>query len=146
MLESKETWMKLAEERSNHYLNLGDGGFDEHMKGWFKSCNYEEKTIVYGFKTQPWQINERGEIHGGVIAGMFDTSMGTVANFIAGENESTTVDFTVSFIRTLPLGAEVEVKNYIVKPGRRAIRIRGEMYDVNSGKLIATSSGTWMPL
>lgn len=144
-LVNKDLWDKQIEATSNHYLNLGSG-FDAHMKGWFKSADFDNQCVIYGFETQSWQVNERNEIHGGVIAGMFDTSMGTVANFIAGENESTTVDFTVSFIRTLPLGAEVEVKNYVVKAGRRAIRIRGEMYDISNGKLIATSSGTWMPL
>ena len=143
---NKKQWTKLAEEKSNHYLNLGNGGYDEHTKGFFKSCDYDELCVTYGFQTQDWQINERGEIHGGVIAGMLDTTMGTVANFTAGENESTTVDLMVSFMRVLKLGQEVEVKVYIVKAGRRAIRIRGEMYELESGKLIATGVGTWMPL
>ena len=90
-MDDKQTWTTRAQAAVDHYLHLGDGGFDEHMKAWFMGCDYEQQTITMGFETQPWQINERGGIHGGAIAGMFDTAFG-IANFIAGANEATTTD------------------------------------------------------
>ena len=30
-MDKREAWNKLVEEKSAHYLNLGDGGFDEKM-------------------------------------------------------------------------------------------------------------------
>lgn len=142
----KEQWMKDAEKESNHYLNLNDGGFDENMKAYFLRCDFEEKSITFGFPTQNWQINERGEIHGGAIAGMFDTALGITANFIAGKNEAATVEMGIDFLRALEIGETCKIKVITVKAGRRMIRLRAEMICAQSGKLIASASGSWMPL
>ena len=91
-------------------------------------------------------MNEKGGIHGGAIAGMFDTAFGVVANFTAGENEATTTDMTISFLRGVELGMELEMTVYIVKAGRSLIRQRAELKDAATGKLLATGSGSWMPL
>ena len=69
-MDQKQAWRKLVEEKSAHYLNLGDGGFDEKMKARLVRCDYEEQSVTYGFETQKWQINEKGGIHGGAILGI----------------------------------------------------------------------------
>ena len=145
-MDKKQAWINLVEEKSHHYLNLGDGGFDEMMKCSLKSCNYEEQSVTYAFPTLKWQINEKGGIHGGAIAGMFDTAFGVVANFTAGENEATTTDMTISYLRGVDYGMELEMTVYIVKAGRSLIRQRAELKDAATGKLLATGSGSWMPL
>ena len=142
----KQAWLKMVEEKSRHYLNLNDGGFDENMKCRLVACNYEEQTVTYAFETQKWQINEKGGIHGGAIAGMFDTALGVVANFTAGENEATTTDMNIVFLRGVEYGMKPEMKVYIVKAGRSLIRQRAELYDAETGKLLASASGSWMPL
>ena len=142
----KQAWLKMVEEKSRHYLNLNDGGFDENMKCRLVACNYEEQTVTYAFETQKWQINEKGGIHGGAIAGMFDTALGVVANFTAGENEATTTDMNIVFLRGVEYGMKLEMKVYIVKAGRSLIRQRAELYDAETGKLLASASGSWMPL
>ena len=145
-MDKKQAWINLVEEKSRHYLNLGDGGFDEMMNVRLVGCNYEEKSVTYAFPTQKWQVNEKGGIHGGAIAGMFDTAFGVVANFTAGENEATTTDMTISFLRGVDYGMELEMTVYIVKAGRSLIRQRAELKDAATGKLLATGSGSWMPL
>ena len=145
-MDKKQAWIQLVREKSAHYLNLGDGGFDEKMRAHLIACDYEEQTVTYAFTTQRWQINEKGGIHGGAIAGMFDTAFGVVANFTAGENETTTTDMTVSFLRGVEYGMELHLKVYIVKAGRSLIRQRAELTDASTGKLLATASGSWMPL
>jgi len=142
----KQAWIKMVQDKSQHYLNLGDGGFDELMHVHLVDCNYEEQTVTYSFETQKWQINEKGGIHGGAILGMFDSAFGVVANFTAGENEATTTDMTVSFLRGVEYGMRLHLKVYIVKAGRSLIRQRGELYDADTGKLLANASGSWMPL
>lgn len=145
-MDKKQEWIHMVEEKSQHYLNLGDGGFDEKMKCHLVECNYEEKSVTYAFETQTWQINEKGGIHGGAIAGMFDTAFGVVANFTAGENEATTTDMNISFLRGVDYGMTVHMKVYIVKAGRSLIRQRAELTDAATGKLLASASGSWMPL
>ena len=145
-MDKKQAWLQLVREKSQHYLNLHDGGFDERMQAQLESCDYEEQTVTYSFPTLSWQINEKGGIHGGAIAGMFDTALGVVANFTAGENEATTTDMTISFLRGVEYGMRLRMKVYIVKAGRSLIRQRAELTDAATGKLLATSSGSWMPL
>ena len=145
-MDKKQAWIQLVEERSQHYLNLGDGGFDENMKARLLECSYEEQSVTYGFQTQTWQLNERQAIHGGAIAGMFDTAFGVVANFTAGPNEAATTDMTISFLRGVELGMDLAMKVYIVKAGRSLIRLRAELTDRSGGKLLAMASGSWMPL
>ena len=84
-MEKKQTWLRLVQEKSAHYLNLGDGGFDERMRAHLVDCDYEGQTVTYAFPTQDWQINEKGGIHGGAIAGMFDAAFGVVANLPPGK-------------------------------------------------------------
>ncbi|MBE6990638.1 MAG: PaaI family thioesterase [Ruminococcaceae bacterium] len=145
-MDKKQAWIRMVEEKSLHYLNLGDGGFDERMKARLVDCDFEAQTVTYAFETQTWQINEKGGIHGGAIAGMFDTAFGVVANFTAGENEATTTDMNISFLRGVDYGMTLYMKVYIVKAGRSLIRQRAELTDAATGKLLATASGSWMPL
>lgn len=145
-MDKKQAWLRLVQEKSQHYLNLGDGGFDERMHARLVDCDYEAQTVTYAFPTQSWQINEKGGIHGGAIAGMFDAAFGVVANLTAGENEATTTDMTVSFLRGVEYGMELYLKVYIVKAGRSLIRQRAELTDAATGKLLATAGGSWMPL
>ena len=77
---------------------------------------------------------------------MFDTAFGVVANLTAGENEATTTDMTVSYLRGVEMGMKLELTVYIVKAGRSLIRQRAELADAETGKLLATASGSWMPL
>ena len=121
-MDKKQAWLQLVREKSEHYLNLHDGGFDEKMQASLVDCDYEAQTVTYAFPTQDWQINEKGGIHGGAIAGMFDTAFGVVANFTAGDNEATTTDMTVAFLRGVDFGMELHLKVFIVKAGRSLIR------------------------
>ena len=145
-MDKKQQWIDLVTKKSEHYFNLGDGGFDEKMQAHLVSCDYEAQTVTYAFPTQTWQINEKGGIHGGAIAGMFDAAFGVVANFTAGENEATTTDMTVSFLRGVEYGMTLHLKVFIVKAGRSLIRQRAELTDAATGKLLATAGGSWMPL
>lgn len=145
-MDKKQAWLQLVRDKSAHYLNLSDGGFDEKMQARLFSCDYEAQTVTFAFPAQTWQINEKGGIHGGAIAGMFDTAFGVVANLTAGENEATTTDMTVSFLRGVEYGMELHLTVYIVKAGRSLIRQRAELTDAATGRLLATASGSWMPL
>lgn len=142
----RQKWLDEAERIISGYLTRQDGCFDDKMHAKLVACDYEEKTITIEFETQKWQINERGGIHGGAIAGMFDTAFGVVANFIAGENEATTVDMNISYLRPLNYGEHTAITLYTAKAGKKIIRLRAEMVCKESGKLIATGVGTWMPL
>ena len=66
--------------------------------------------------------------------------------FAAGWREATTIDLNVSFLRPLDGDSHAIIHTYIVKNGRSIIRLRGEMICEESGKLVATATGSWFPL
>ena len=142
----KEQWEKYVKEKVDGYTNRGDGVFDDVMGAYYAGCDFEEQSVSIELPTHKWQINERGGIHGGAIAGMFDTALGIVANLTAGDNEAATADMNISFIRPVEFGQHTVIKTYIVKKGRSLIRLRGEMHCKETGKLVATAVGTWIPL
>lgn len=142
----KNSWEKQVCQVVTGYLNRNDGCFDAEMHAKLCDYSFEEQKVSIEFETLKWQINERGGIHGGAIAGMFDTAFGVVANFIAGENEAATVDMNVSYIRPVEYGEHPVITVYIVKKGRSIIRLRAEMFCKESGKLTASAAGTWLPL
>lgn len=135
--------MSNTEERIKRYLNLGDGGFDQMMEA--RLVSYEEGELVLDFPTHKWQVNEQGAIHGGAIAGMFETGLGIMANVIAGEAEAVSIDMHVDFLRGIQLGDTCKMVITLVKPGRKLIRLRGELYSCDTGKLAASAILTSMP-
>lgn len=165
---TKEQWMQAARKIVGEYLTRNDGCFDAEMHAKLVDCSFGkeknaaaimaadghgqsngESSISIEFETLQWQVNERGGIHGGAIAGMFDTAFGVVANFVsiaAGGNEAATADMHISYLRPVDFGQHTIVTVYVVKQGRSIIRLRAEMYCKESGKLVATGSGSWMPL
>ena len=116
----KQEWLQQAENIINGYLTRQDGCFDDQMHATLVACDYEAQSVTIEFETQKWQINEWGGIHGGAIAGMFDTAFGVVADFIAGENEATTVDMNISYVRPLDYGQHTAVTGYRLRPGGRS--------------------------
>ena len=144
MMDARE-WELEVKKTVDGYLERKDGHFDDTMRAHYHSCDFEEQSISIRFDTQAWQRNERDGIHGGAIAGMFDTACGVVANFVA-ENEAATSDMYVSYVRPLELGEHAILKTWIVRAGRSMIRLRAEMFCEESGKLVATSVSNWIPL
>lgn len=128
------------------YLERYDGRYNDVTKGSLYEMNYEEQSLSIMFETMEWQINERGSIHGGAITGMYDVAMGITANFCAGPPAAATCDLNVTFIKELEFGQHPVIKTYIVKNGRKLIRLRAEMTCLETGKLISAASGTWIPL
>lgn len=142
----RDQWTKGMKKLANSYLKEKYVGFDRELKVELGAHNYDEQSATFVFKTQDWQINERGFIHGGIIAAMLDTGLGTLAWFLTEGKEVVTTDLNISYIRPLELGDTGEVKVYVIKNGRSLIRIRGDLLSRKTGKILASSSGTWMPV
>jgi len=144
---TKEQWEQAMAGACKEYLERYDGKYNDVVKGSFYAMDYEEQTLSIIFETMEWQINERDSvIHGGALAGMFDVAMGVAANGLAGPEAAATCDMNITFIKELEFGQHAIVKTYIVKNGRKLIRLRAEMFCQETGRLICSASGTWIPL
>ncbi len=144
-MDEKSIWLRRVRDLTWRYASPGDGRFNDCMQFSLTDCCYEEQTITYSFRTQEWERNHRGILHGGAIAGMFDTALGMTAYIAAGGPSTMTTDLNISFLRAVPFGGSVRVKVFIIKAGRSLVRLRAELTDT-SGTVLASSSGSWIVL
>lgn len=94
------------------------------------------------FRRKPWAENRRGEIHGGIIATMFDQSTGWTAVALVEDMSITTADLQVSFIKPF-MGDEFCIESELVYAGNRNVRMRGTATDIRSGKILAMCTATF---
>lgn len=107
-------------------------------------CQEENQISEILFCTQDWEKNQRNEIHGGAIASMFDTAMGITAAAFMEEGSVSTADLQVSFIRPFLSGAFI-FSTQITSMGKTLIRSTCVAREKQSGKIVATASGTFVP-
>lgn len=109
-------------------------------------CDYDEEkmTSVIRFEKKEWERNQRGELHGGVVAAMFDTAMGmSVAAF--SNSDVTTADLSVSYIRPF-LGESFRFESEVIHSGRTLARASAKAYDEATGKCLASATSNFVHL
>ncbi len=125
-------------------IRRSGGMLSDMLAPEYMNCDPEKQTSVIRYKRFKWEENGRGELHGGVISAMMDTSMGiTAAAFI--EHDVSTSDMSVSFIRPFT-GRYFLISSEVVHIGRRMIRLNARAYDEATGKLLATATTNFMPV
>ncbi len=109
------------------------------------SCDEENRIITLSYKAKDWERNVRDELHGGAVAAMFDLSMGGTMVVFYGGIQITTVELSISYIRPF-VDDEYLFVTEIIHPGRKLARVQSKAISKKTGKIAATSTGTFMPL
>ena len=120
---------------------------DETTKGFMKhngglslkrvdSSNYE-----FSVKVKDYHLNSGKFAHGGFLATIADTGMGTAAHQIAGNKRCVTINLDIKYIAPGQKGDLLLGKVKILKKTKSLVFINCEI--VNQEDLIATASGTW---
>ena len=79
--------------------------------------------------------------HGGFLASIADTGMGTAAHRVAGDKRCVTINLDMKFISAGLLGDKLKGKVKILKKTNTLIFISCEIS--NSSDIVASASGTW---
>ena len=125
-------------------INSSRGGrLNAMLAPEFCGCDEESRSAVFRFRAQEWEKNQRGEIHGGAAASMFDTSMGMSVLAFLGCSQAATTDLTVSYIRPFT-GESFLFRTEILHPGRSLVRIRATAEDEATGKLLASATANFV--
>lgn len=135
---------KIFQEILSHIKHPSELRLNNMLDPFFLGADEEEKTADILFCTQEWEWNQRKEIHGGAIASMFDTAMGVTAAAFHERRNVSTADLQVSFIRPFLSGAFI-FTTQITSLGRTLIRATCVAREKQSGKIVATASGTFVP-
>lgn len=105
-------------------------GIDPHFDG--------QRTTIE-FEVVPQFCNRRGHLHGGIIALLFDTTMGNLHR--NGNGLGATIELKVQYLRAVGEG-RLRCEAQFLKKGRRVSFLEARMTDA-SGALIAFATGTW---
>lgn len=88
--------------------------------------------------------NPMGTTHGGLLAGLMDSSMGFLVSSNNPGTICTNVDLQISFVRARRKGT-LTAKAEVLKRGRRAWLLRSQVSD-EDGKLVAEARSTFLIL
>jgi uncharacterized protein (TIGR00369 family) len=90
-----------------------------------------------------------GRLHGGVITGILDETIGRAINAGAADGAATiwgvTVDLSVQFHKPVPLDVELTARGRITAVGRRVFEGTGEIY-LPDGVVAASAAGKYVKL
>ncbi len=102
-----------------------------------KDFDGEALSCSVVIRPEKWMRNEFGKISGAASAALMEIATGIVAQAVMDDN--VTLDMNVSYLRELSADNDVMTRVITVKPGRQILRLRGEMYDGNTGKLAVSA-------
>lgn len=108
-------------------------------------CDAEKLTARIRYRPLDWEKNQRGEIHGGAVAAMFDTAIGMSILTFSDRQHITTTDLSVSYIRPF-LGTSYLFDVELLQMGGTIARARAKALDENTGKLLASAAANFMYL
>jgi len=115
-------------------------GFMKHNGGiLFRTISENE----YEFKTKINEnhLNNAGIAHGGFIAALIDSGVGTAAHRITGENLCVTISLELKFISSVKLGQELIGLAKVQKKTKSLVFLTCELKAED--KIVATASGIW---
>lgn len=90
--------------------------------------------------------NSEGNLQGGMLAAFADSALGAASATVLPEDHYPALaEMKISILRPAPAGTTLTVRGEVLKHGSRLMFVEAEVTD-ESGKLIATATGTSVPI
>lgn len=97
----------------------------------------------YALTIGPDHLNRRGVAHGGVVAALLDSALGTaVVSAITPEEWCSTMELSIQF-REPVLPGPITAEGRLARRGKSAAFAEGEARDA-TGTVVATAHGVWV--
>ena len=97
-------------------------------------------TSVVRLRDRPDLHNSRGHVHGGAIASMLDTAVGTASAFVAeGRLPTATINLMVTYLE--PAIGDLTATAKVMRRGSRVVSVEAHVTD-RDGKVCAHAVGT----
>ena len=130
---------------------------------WRKYLDFYEKVDVFGRRNgYQLEVNEPGDIvytmkvmeehqsspnhcHGGVLAGLMDSTLGVSALSYAMTQKClcSTVEFKINYLAPVHLGDELKAHGRIDHKGKSLVITSADIFEVSTGKLVCKGMGTF---
>ncbi|HZG15325.1 MAG TPA: PaaI family thioesterase [Candidatus Bathyarchaeia archaeon] len=128
--------IKQKRERNSAFLSGFMG-----LSGQF----LDEKTYQFIVPITPFMHNPLGVVHGGILATLIDSTMGSLVNRSLPENQfGVTTELKMNYLRSSKVGTLRSEAN-ILHRGQTLIVLQGSVFDERD-RLLAHGTGTFMIL
>lgn len=129
----------IERENSEAHQNRVNG----LMSARYMDCDIDSLTVTAEFEVKHWELNRKDLLHGGIICTMLDhISAITVTAF--SDLWCPTVDMDVRFISFGQLDDTIIATGRIVSAGKRVFHTEAVLKNKDTGKVIATSTSTFL--
>ena len=125
-----------ALERALHQPDAGPTFLHRFMDVRIEYADDRTKAI---FDASEFFFNRQGKLHGGIIALLFDMTMGNLHR--NGNGVAVTLEMKVNYLRSVDAG-RVRVEATFLKKGRGVSVIEGRMFN-EANDLVASATSTW---
>ena len=115
-------------------------GFMKHLGG-LELKQISDTQYEFIVEVKEMHLNTGKIAHGGFLATIADTGMGTAAHKVVGDRRCVTINLDMKFISAGLLGDKLKGKVRILKKTNTLIFIHCEIS--NSSDIVASASGTW---
>lgn len=110
------------------------------------SCDFKDRSAIFQYKVPRWSSNLNGNMHGGIIAALFDIALSTVILSYHENDKIPTVQLQVNFVRPIKIGATLHVHVKLTGLGKRVVHATAEAYIKDMDDPAATASGVFYAL
>ena len=107
----------------------------------YKDSDYEAGWVEFSHTVGDFEKNRYGNMHGGAIAQLLDTSMGLTAYELGTGNASPTMDLQVNFIKGAHIGDELVIRSEALNSTKHSAVLRAQM--TRGNELIAMATATY---
>lgn len=114
------------------------------------SCDWSTYHVCLRFRTYSWMANSINDVHGGMIATIFDHSMGIVCRAlyeVLPGKPLPTISLAVNYARPVPVGKDILVQVQVVSTGKSVAHLTAEITLPEAPHVpLATAVGTFHTL
>lgn len=106
-------------------------------------CDASVPRIELVHVVTPWELNVAGNLHGGIISTLMDSTMGMLSKAYTGAPFTPTVSLTVNFLRGVTEGETLHITAEMTHAGGRILQLSAVCWTDDPKKPSATAMGTF---
>lgn len=137
--------MQTYEERLRHFIESRrslEGTINAMVNLQLEVASADERTLVFSFLLEEWEMNPAGHTHGGMLSTMLDIAMGGAAYTFSQAAFTPTIQLSVNFVKSSHASQQLRVEAVCDHVGSRMIQTRAIAYQT-SGEIVASAVGSY---
>jgi len=107
------------------------------------SCDVTKPRVEFVHTVTAWELNVAGNMHGGIISTLMDSTMGLLSKAYTGARFTPTISLTVNFLRGVSEGETLHIVAEMTHAGGRILQLSAACYTDDPAAPNATAMGTF---